>query len=142
MAPLLLLHIKGRFGLSHFQHNHPHLFKTFSITPPTFLTVKMAANIRDIINRRVIPCAKLFINFILFPYCTKFVYSSAILILQYFEAYLGVGLAPSSQTAGSSLRTICWLENDMLGNVFYSLNPPCKFDNSLTMLFGDYHLTI
>ncbi len=86
----------------------------------------------------MIPCAKLFINFILFPYCTAFVYSLAILILQYFEAYLVVGLAPSSQTVGFSLSTICWLENDTLGNVFYSLNPTCKFANFPTMLFGDY----
>jgi hypothetical protein len=60
----------------------------------------------------------------------------------YLEIYLGVGLAPSSQEVGFLFRAPLWgkpaVQMIYLEAYFILLNPPCKFADSVTKLFGDY----
>ncbi len=70
------------------------------------------------------------------------IHDSAILILICLEVYLGVVQAPSSQTVGSILRTPHKCSRPekwyTLKHIFLP-NPPCKFANSSTILFANYH---
>ncbi len=78
------------------------------------------------------------------PNQISLIYNVAILIHMYLEIYLGGGLAPSSQEVGFLIQNPLVGKASSTNNVYtwkhiFLLNSPCKFADSVTKLFGDYH---